>query len=106
MKRIEMFIGTEKDKDNATLPASVRYYAIEHGRRILTNAFGGYTELLTVGGWKGNDGRVVTEAGLKYEIWVETWPGSALVEGTARTLRDLWHQAAVLLSVSGEGSFI
>lgn len=107
MKRIEVFIGTEKDKANAPLSADVRYYALEHGRRLLADTYGGFTELPTVGGWKGPDGRVVTEAGIKYEVWIDE-PSTlwAHTYSTAQYLRDLWHQSAVLMSVDGQGSFI
>lgn len=105
MKRIELFIGTQEDKDGNTLSADVKYYALERTRDLLSRIYGGFTEFPTTGGWKDDHGRIITESGLKYEVWTDDVSVNK-AEDVAGSLRSAWHQTAVLLSVDGQGKFI
>lgn len=106
MNRIEMFIGTEKDKHGATLTADRKYHALEATRRLLAHNYGGFTEIPTVGGWRNEEGNVVMEAGLKYEIFTDNIPAFTSIGGFAGFVRDQWNQSAVLLVRNGRAEFI
>ena len=97
---IRITIGTGKTKDGNVIHPRTRDLVLDQIRRHAALAFGGWTESAARGGWVDDQGNVVTESVVVFDIAV-TAPFRGLHQDHINTIvqlaKDELHQACVLV---------
>lgn len=77
-------------------------------RSQLLDAFGGYTQSLVTGAWRGEDGTVYQDDSLKYEIAMDTGvsAGKKLVEIARLACRDARQECVMVQLAAGNVVFV
>ena len=104
MKRATLFIGIERDHDNAPLDPAMRANALALLRSLAAKEFGGYTLTNAEGGWFNPDGVLVIEGAVRLDLYVEDMPWR--LRDFAREAARLFHQHSVLLDFDGDAEFV
>lgn len=94
--------GLERNKYNAEIADDARVLGLDEARRIIIEAFGGYTETASRGAWVNDAGAVITEAGVTWTIYSDLY--SEVLEtklaDLAASVAFVLDQASVLYAVS------
>lgn len=73
-------------------------------RKTLGSSFGGYTEIVTKGGWVNPKGRLVQEATLTFQT--ATDKSKKEIVAVAKLARDTMKQHSVFLIINGKAMFV
>jgi hypothetical protein len=92
-------------RDNAGRKLTLQHANL---RVALLNDFGGYTQTLVTGAWKGDGGKVYQDDSLKYEIAMTTGmsDGQKLVTIATLACRDAGQECVMIQLASGVVHFI
>lgn len=102
MKHFIVYFGIEKDRDGKQIPHEERATSLLALRALACKYFGGYTCTSTAGGWV-NDGKVVEEGSLKFDLYGESF---ADVFKFAEEGGKLLRQSCVLLDAYGQAQLV
>ncbi len=96
-KRIAFLILPLRDNDGNRLTET--HAAL---REAILDNFGGYTQTLVTGAWRKDDGTVVNDDSLKYEIAMGTGPGDGkMLVSIARQACARARQDCVMIQLAG-----
>lgn len=104
MKRVSVYFGIEKDRDNQQIPPDVRANALTEIKRDAAQRFGGFTYFHGAGGWINPDGALVEEGSIRFDVYTDKPFSSVYDFATFGGVR--LNQASVLVDYNGHVRFL